>query len=57
MCVLGGPGQCVFCLYHSAILIGGRAIDLIGFELGDGRNDAAIIKKRRHDRGFEKSLD
>ena len=24
-------------------LIGGRAIDLVGFEVGDGRNDAAII--------------
>lgn len=44
MCVLAGPGQCVFCSYHSAVLIGGRAIDLVGFELGDGGNDAAIIK-------------
>ena len=24
----------VFCLYRSAVLIGSRAIDLVGFELG-----------------------
>lgn len=31
-----------FCLYRSAVLIGSRAIDLVGFELGGGRNGAAI---------------
>lgn len=42
--MLAGPGQCAFCSYHSAVLIGGRAIDLVGFELGDGGNDAVLIK-------------
>lgn len=34
MCVLGGLGQCIFHLYRSAVLIGSRAIDLVGFKLG-----------------------